>query len=247
MQMQPRLWFMLACSVLLVTACTAVGERGKTAVSEGGTQVTGREGPARFLALGDSYTIGESVASDQRWPVQLVKALRAEGIEIRPPRIIAKTGWTTDELADAVQAAEFEHRFDFVSLMIGVNNQYRGRGVDNYHEELDQLIERAIQLAGGSSGRVIVISIPDWGVTPYARKDERSASRIAEEIDAFNDVTRELAKRHGTRYVNVTDISRELADDILLVANDGLHPSPQQYRQWTKRILPVAREILGHD
>lgn len=247
MQMQLRLWFVLASSVLLVTACTAAGERGKTAVSEAGTQVTGREGPARFLALGDSYTIGESVASDQRWPVQLVKALRSEDIEIRSPRIIAKTGWTTDELMDAVQAAEFEHRFDLVSLMIGVNNQYRGRSVDTFRDELDQLIERAIQLAGGSAGRVIVISIPDWGVTPYARKDERSSSRIAEEIDAFNEVTRELAKRRGARYVNVTDISREVADDILLVANDGLHPSPQQYRRWTKRILPVAREILGHD
>lgn len=245
--MQPRLWFVLACAVLLVTACTAAGERGETAVSETETQVTEREGPARFLALGDSYTIGESVASDQRWPVQLVRKLRAEDIEIRSPRIIAKTGWTTDELADAVQAAEFEHRFDLVSLMIGVNNQYRGRGVDNFRDELDQLIERAIRLAGGASDRVIVISIPDWGVTPYARKDERSASKIAEEIDAFNDVTRELAKRHGTRHVNVTDISREVEDDILLVANDGLHPSPQQYRRWTKRILPVVREILGHD
>lgn len=245
--MQPRLWFVLACSVLLVTACTAAGERGKTAVNETGMQVTDREGPVRFLALGDSYTIGESVASDQRWPVQLVKALRTEGVEIRPPRIIAKTGWTTDELADGVQAAEFEHRFDLVTLMIGVNNQYRGRDVDNYRNELDQLIERASRLAGGEPGRVIVISIPDWGVTPYARKDGRNASEIAEEIDAFNEVNRELAKDHGARYVNITDISREVADDILLVANDGLHPSPQQYRRWTKRILPVAREILGHD
>lgn len=245
--MQPRLWFVLACSILVVAACTAAGERGKTVVSETGTQVTERQGPARFLALGDSYTIGESVASDQRWPVQLVRALRTEDVEIRKPRIIARTGWTTDELADAVQAAEFEHRFDLVSLMIGVNNQYRGRGVDNYRDELDQLIERAIRLAGGASDRVIVISIPDWGVTPFARKDERGADRIAQEIDAFNEVARELAKDHGTRYVDVTDISREVADDILLVANDGLHPSPQQYRRWTKRILPVAREILGHD
>lgn len=245
--MQPRLWFVLACSIMLVTACSAAGERGKTAVSETGTRATEREGPARFLALGDSYTIGESVASDQRWPVQLVKALRSEGIEIQSPRIIAETGWTTDELADAVQAAEPEHRFDLVSLMIGVNNQYRGRAVDDFREELDRLIERAIRLAGGSAGRVILISIPDWGVTPYARKDERSPERIAAEIDAFNDVIRELAKRHGTRHVNVTDISREVADDILLVANDGLHPSPQQYRRWTKRILPVAREILGGD
>lgn len=245
--MQPRQWFVLACSVLLVTACTAAGERGKTTVSEAGTRVTEREGPARFLALGDSYTIGESVASDQRWPAQLVRKLRAEDIEIRPPRIIAKTGWTTDELADAVQDAELEQRFDLVSLMIGVNNQYRGRGVDNYRHELEHLVERAIRLAGGEAGRVIVISIPDWGVTPFARKDERSTAEIAGEIDAFNEVTRELAKHHGTRYVNVTDISREVADDILLVANDGLHPSPQQHRRWTKRILPVAREILGHD
>lgn len=240
-------WLLSAGMVLLLAACSATAERTDGEMNTAETSKKEREGPARFLALGDSYTIGESVASDQRWPVQLVRALRKEGIETAAPRIIAKTGWTTDELAKAVEDAALEPGYDLVTLMIGVNNQYRGRGVDNYHDELEDLLERSIRLADGAADHVIMISIPDWGVTPFARKDERSAEEIAEEIAAFNAVNRELAESHGARYVNVTDISREVADDILLVANDGLHPSAQQYRRWTKRILPVAREILKQD
>lgn len=237
-------WLFLTCAALLVAGCGATAEQGKSGVSKAEAAAVEREGPARFLALGDSYTIGESVASNQRWPVQLVRALRADDVEVEKPRVIAKTGWTTDELSEAVEDAGLERRFDLVSLMVGVNDQYRGRSSDNYRDDLEPLLERAIELAGGEPGRVIVVSIPDWGVTPFARKDERSAARIAEEIDAFNDVNRSLAEQYGARYVGVTDISREVADDILLVANDGLHPSPQQYRRWTQRILPVAREIL---
>ncbi len=244
--MQRKNGFFLACAVLFLSACSATVENGKPGVSDTKTAGPERQGPARFLALGDSYTIGESVASDQRWPVQLVKALRAEDIEVRQPRIIARTGWTTDELAGAIEAAELKHEFDLVTLMVGVNDQYRGHAVEDYRGEMERLVERAVQLAGGEARRVIVISIPDWGVTPFARKDERTPDRIAGEIDAFNAVNRKLAESHGTRYVDVTDISREVADDILLVANDGLHPSPQQYRRWTQRILPVARDILGN-
>lgn len=242
--MQWKNWFFLTCAALLVAGCGATAEHGKSGVSDAETAAAKREGPARFLALGDSYTIGESVASNQRWPVQLVRALRADDVEVAKPRIIAKTGWTTDELSEAVEDADLEQRFDLVSLMVGVNDQYRGRSTDDYRDDMVPLLERAIELAGGVPGRVIVVSIPDWGVTPFARKDERSAARIAGEIDAFNDVNRALAEEYGARYVDVTDISREVADDILLVANDGLHPSPQQYRRWTQRIRPVAREIL---
>lgn len=242
--MQWKNWLLLTCAALLAAGCGATAERGEPGVSDAETAVK-REGPARFLALGDSYTIGESVASNQRWPVQLVRALRADDVEMAKPRIIARTGWTTDELAGAVEDAGLKGEFDLVSLMVGVNDQYRGRSVANYRNEFEQLLKRAIRLAGGVPGRVVVVSIPDWGVTPFARKDERSTAEIGEQIDAFNDANRALAEQYGTRYVDVTDISREVAEDILLVANDGLHPSPQQYHRWTQRILPVAREILA--
>lgn len=235
----------LIVAFMTMAACSQPAERGTSTVADKGGELEPRTGPASFLALGDSYTIGESVASDQRWPVMLARRLRSSGIEIQKPRIIAETGWTTDELREAIEAAELEPPYDLVTLLIGVNDQYRGRGAPHYRGEFEGLLERAVRLAGGAPSRVIVVSIPDWGVTPFARKDERGAGQIAEEIAAYNAVNREITEQHGAHYVNVTDISKEVADDILLVANDGLHPSAQQYRRWTDRILPVAREILG--
>lgn len=224
--------------------CAQTAERSSD-VSASDSRSTTREGPARYLALGDSYTIGEAVASDQRFPVLLVKRLRKAGIEIGNPKIVAKTGWTTDELDEAIDKAQLEPPYDLVTLLIGVNNQYRGRGVAEYRGQFEDLLERSVKLAGGEAAHVVVVSVPDWGVTPFARKDERTREEIAEAIDAFNAVNREITGDHGARYIDVTDISREVADDILLVANDGLHPSAQQYRRWTDRILPVAREIIG--
>lgn len=234
-------------ALMLAAGCGQTVEKPADSVAAPDSKSVTEEGPARYLALGDSYTIGEAVASDQRWPVMLVERLRKAGIEIRRPRIIARTGWTTGELLEAVEEAEIGNDHDLVTLLIGVNNQYRGQGVPAYRGEFEELLERAIRFAAGDPKRVIVVSIPDWGVTPFARRDERGRQRIAEEIAAFNAVNREITEEHGARYVNVTDISKEVADDILLVANDGLHPSAQQYRRWTDRVLPVAREILGGD
>ena len=232
-------------SLLLALGCGQTAEKPTTDMASAAQDKSRKEGPARYLALGDSYTIGEAVASDQRWPVMLVKRLRKAGIEIRQPRIIAKTGWTTGELLEAMEAAKIEPGYELVTLLIGVNNQYRGNEVPEYRDEFEELLEQAVRFAAGEPERVIVVSIPDWGVTPFARKDERGRETIAEEINAFNAVNRTVTEKHGAHYVNVTDISREVADDILLVANDGLHPSAQQYRRWTDRILPLAREILG--
>jgi len=243
--MLKKLGWMPVVTALLLAGCGQTMERQMESPENDGVKTVQREGPARYLALGDSYTIGESVASDQRWPVQLVKRLRKGGIKIQRPKIIAKTGWTTDELSEAINKTELTPPYDLVTLLIGVNNQYRKRDVAEYRGEFEDLLERAVRLAGGEPERVIVVSIPDWGVTPFARKDERSAGEIATAIEAFNAVNREITQTHGARYVNVTDISREVADDILLVANDGLHPSAQQYRRWTDRVLPVAREILS--
>lgn len=199
---------------------------------------------AHFLALGDSYTIGEGVQISERWPAQLVACLRAEGIDLGEPQIVARTGWTTDELSAAIDATRFEPSYALVTLSIGVNNQYRGRGVDEYRKQFRSLLARAVALAGGEPRRVIVVSIPDWGVTPFARGGGRDAPTVATQIDAFNSKAREETNTQGARYVDVTGLSRDPRVCGLLAA-DGLHPSGAQYAHWVERIAPVAREILN--
>jgi lysophospholipase L1-like esterase len=193
--------------------------------------------PIRFLALGDSYTIGESVAPSDRWPNRLARALR-----IPEPQIIAKTGWTTDELSAAIDAADPKGPFDLVTLLIGVNNQYRGRSADEYRQQFAALLERAIGFAGGSAQRVVVVSIPDWGVTPYAAGRDRA--RIASEIDRFNAIGREETARAGARWVDITPISLRAAAEPTLIAPDGLHPSAAMYAEWVKLIEPVAAKAV---
>ncbi|MCU0756580.1 MAG: SGNH/GDSL hydrolase family protein, partial [Xanthomonadales bacterium] len=186
----------------------------------------------RILALGDSYTIGESVPAEQRWPVQLAALLRKRGLSVAEPQIIAKTGWTTDELSTAMDAATLTPPYDLVTLLIGVNNQYRGREVDNYRGEFRALLDRAIDLAGDRPERILVLSIPDWGVTPFAREKQRDAAIVAAEIDAYNAVNREEAQRSGIAWVNITPMTREAATDTTLLAEDGLHPSGRDYARW---------------
>lgn len=186
----------------------------------------------RYLALGDSYTIGESVAEEGRFPNQLAKELG-----IAAPRIIAKTGWTTDELNAAIDAANVTGTYDLVTLLIGVNNQYRGRDAEEYRRELAALLQRAIGFAGGDAKKVVVVSIPDWGVTPFA--EGRDRAKIATEIDRYNAVNREEASRAGAKYADITPISR--GNDPALVAPDGLHPSAKQYGEWAKVIARNAR------
>jgi lysophospholipase L1-like esterase len=199
----------------------------------------------RFLALGDSYTIGESVAVTDRWPVQLARQLRKNGIDVADPQIIAKTGWTTDELSSAIDAAKPNGPYALVTLLIGVNNQYRGRDAEQYRKEFAALLQRAIAFAGGSPKRVVVVSIPDWGVTPYATGRDRA--KIAAEIDRFNAINAEETKRAGARYADVTPGSRHVSTDPTLVAPDGLHPSAAMYAQWVTVILPQAEAALkGH-
>ena len=199
----------------------------------------------RYLALGDSYTIGEGVAEAGRWPVQLARALRAGGIALGDPRIIATTGWTTDELAAALDAAEPLGRFDFVSLAIGVNNQYRGRDVGEYREQFAALLDRAIGFAGGRADRVLVLSIPDWGVTPFAVAGGRDVAQIAAQLDAYNAAAAEVCARRGVAFVDITAVSRERGAQAAMLVDDALHPSADMYALWTARALPVARRLLG--
>jgi lysophospholipase L1-like esterase len=193
--------------------------------------------PLHYLALGDSYTIGEAVPATGRWPVQLVHQLRARGVAIDDPHIIAVTGWTTDELSAAMDAATFTPPYDLVTLLIGVNNQYRGRAAGEYRSQFSGLLRRAIALAGGRAAHVVVVSIPDWGVTRFAREQDRDPAQIARALDVYNAIARDEAGRAGTRWVDITPISRRHPD---LVADDGLHPGAAQYTLWTDAILPAA-------
>lgn len=199
----------------------------------------------RYLALGDSYTIGEGVPESGRWPVQLAHALRADGLPMADPRIIAQTGWTTDELDAAIDAVHPLAEYDLVSLLIGVNNQYRGRSVDEYRAQFTGLLERAIGFAQWRRERVLVLSIPDWGITPFAIGDARGATLIGAEIDAFNLAARQVCGERGIAFVDITAASRERGAEAAMLVDDGLHPSSAMYVQWTRLALPVARQLLA--
>ncbi|MGH8026117.1 MAG: SGNH/GDSL hydrolase family protein [Pseudoxanthomonas sp.] len=198
----------------------------------------------RYLALGDSYTIGEGVPENGRWPVQLAAALRADGIPMADPRIIAQTGWTTDELDAAIDAVHPLAEYDLVSLLIGVNNQYRGRDLDEYRTQFAGLLERAIGFAQWRRERVLALSIPDWGITPFAVSDARSAARIGAEIDAFNSAARAVCLERGVAFVDITAVSRARGAEVEMLVDDALHPSAAMYAQWTRLALPVARDLL---
>lgn len=200
-------------------------------------------GEIRILSLGDSYTIGEAVGEHERWPVRLAAMLRARGIGVADPVIVAKTGWTTDELSLGIDAASPSGPFDLVTLLIGVNNQYRGRSSTEYRGQFRALFERAVTFAGGRADRVIVLSIPDWGVTPFAGGRDRA--QIAADIDAFNAINRAESLRRGSQYVDVVPVSRNAGADASLVATDGLHPSGAMYAAWADLALPAVLNALG--
>lgn len=203
------------------------------------------EPPLRYLALGDSYTIGESVPEDGRWPVQLAAGLRERGVPVAEPRIIATTGWTTDELSAAMDAAEPLGQWDFVSLLIGVNNQYRGRSLAEYELQFAGLLERAIEFARGEASRVIVLAIPDWGVTPFAIQSGRDRGQIAAQLDALNLSAQRMTEARGARFVDTAPASRERGGEVAMLADDGLHPSAALYALWAAAAMPAAQAALA--
>jgi lysophospholipase L1-like esterase len=196
----------------------------------------------RFLALGDSYTIGEGVAEGERWPMLLADILRAHGY-LAQVRIVAHTGWTTDELGRGIQGTQLSPPYDLVTLLIGVNNQYRGHDLDEYREGFRFLLGEAVGYARGDPERVLVLSIPDWGVTPFA--DGRDPGKIAAEIDRFNAVNRQESETAGVHYVEITGESRTDARDPSFLASDGLHPSGKMYAAWANLALPAALAALS--
>lgn len=188
-----------------------------------------------YLALGDSYTIGEQVAYAANFPNQTVALLRQHNIAIADPVIIATTGWTTDELQSAIREKNMQETFSIVSLLIGVNNQYRGRSLENYQEEFTALIQQAIRFTQDRAEQVFVLSVPDWGVTPFAEGKDRA--QIAQEIDAYNHAAQTIAAAHHCHFIDITDSTRANGSDLLYLAEDQLHPSAQEYQIWAERFV----------
>lgn len=188
-----------------------------------------------YLALGDSYTIGESVPESDRFPVILVEKLKDKNLKFKAPRIIATTGWTTGELLEAIEKENIRENFDLVTLLIGVNNQYRGLSIEEYRIELQELLRRALIFSANKPENVRVISIPDWGVSPFASGRDRDA--IAREIDAFNLVKKEETEKLNIPFINITEISRSGLDKEIYFANDGLHFSGEMHALWVDEIL----------
>lgn len=190
-----------------------------------------------YLALGDSYTIGESVPAEESFPSQLTAKLNKSGANYTQPEIIAKTGWTSNELIQAIESRNLNQKFDLVTLLIGVNNQYRGYSENTYRTEFRKLLKTAIAFAGNKKSRVYVVSIPDWGVTPFAKKSNRDLEKISRDIDLFNAINKDETQQEGVAYIDITEASRKAANDITLIADDGLHPSAKMYSEWVDSLM----------
>jgi lysophospholipase L1-like esterase len=202
-----------------------------------------------YLALGDSYTIGEQVPFAENFPNQTIQLLRKSGFSFYAPEIIAKTGWTTDELSIAIDYTTFLETYDIVSLLIGVNNQYRGRSANEFKIEFEQVLQKAIQFTGNRPYRVFVLSIPDWGVTPFAEAhlpegQGKNRKQIAEEIDDYNYICETSAKEFHANYINITSSQREHGNKTEFLASDGLHPSGQEYKKWAAKLTEAIFKQL---
>lgn len=187
------------------------------------------------LALGDSYTIGEAVEEHERWPVLLAQRLKKDTI-LMQPTIVATTGWTTDELQKGIVGADLEKTYDFVSLLIGVNNQYRGYPIKQYEAEFKELLNQAIQFADGNPYHVIVVSIPDYGVTSFAQEKMLDSEKIMHELDSYNAIAEKISRLRDVKFINITPKSRMAKENPSLIASDGLHPSGEMYKMWVDQM-----------
>ncbi len=222
--------------LLLIFLCFSCGSRDPKIL-------TSAENPQySYLALGDSYTIGESVAEAERWPLQLAQALRDRGYKMAVPKIIAKTGWTTENLINGMENnLDVQRDFDLVSILIGVNNQYQGKPIHEYEEELRKIFRKAINHSKTMEKGVFAVSIPDYGYTPFGIAHQEE---ISEEIDRFNEVYKRVADDFNVDFYDITPISREALNDPQLVASDSLHPSKIMYRHWVEQIVNQVAQKL---
>jgi len=195
-----------------------------------------------YLALGDSYTIGEGVSLNRSFPYQVVQLLRQKELNFNAPEIIAKTGWTTSELQEAIEGSTLLSKYDFVTLLIGVNNQYRGRDAIEYKQQFEELLKKAIEIANGKKEHVIVVSIPDYSVTPYA--DSLDKEKISKEIEVFNGINKALSIQYKVRHVDITTGYKEGNEKTSLHAMDDLHPSDKEYEKWADKIVEIISSEL---
>jgi lysophospholipase L1-like esterase len=196
---------------------------------------------AKFLALGDSYTIGQSVDASERFPAQTVQLLAAQDIKVESLHYIAATGWTTFNLMSAISSKNTAADYDIVTLLIGVNDQYRGIDIGEYGAKFEELLDKAVQVARGGPNHVFVLSIPDYGYTPYGRGNKQ---QITKEIDAYNAINKEITRRKSITYIDITPSTRQAESDPSLVAYDGLHPSGKEYAKWAKMLAPLIKDVL---
>lgn len=199
-------------------------------------------GEKSFLALGDSYTIGQDVSNDQRFPAHTIALLRQSNIKIKDPQYIATTGWTTQNLIAAINQQNPSGPYDIVTLLIGVNDQYQRMDTTGYRTRFTQLLLKSIELAGNRSSHVVVLSIPDYSVTPFVHSTDKS--RVRREIDIFNMINKEITLQYKVQYLDITPSTREAENDRSLIANDGLHPSGKEYKKWAERLAPIMKEVL---
>lgn len=202
--------------------------------------------PFTYLALGDSYTIGESVPAEENYPTRAINLLKAQGVNVSSPRIVAKTGWTTGELQDAINREKLSKKYDFVTLLIGVNNQYRNLETSIFVRDFESLLKKALAFAGNNNRRVVVFSIPDWSVTPYAKtnlpdKFGRDAAVVSKQIDEYNAACKIISEKHKVEFVDITPGTRDAATDSALVAGDGLHPSGKEYAKWAEKLSSIMK------
>ncbi|PSR57387.1 lysophospholipase [Adhaeribacter arboris] len=231
----------LASWLTLIVVCLACNNKDSFMYQEPASPTIAAK--YTYLALGDSYTIGESVATENRWTYYLVAYLRQSGIAINYPVTIARTGWTTAELQEGIRANNITTTYDLVTLLIGVNNQYRGQSLETYRTEFRELISTSVKFAANQPTHVLVLSIPDWGVTPFA--EGRDRAKITQEIIAFNLVAKEECQQAGVGFVDITPASYKAIQDESYVATDKLHFSGKMYNEWAALALPAARAVFG--
>lgn len=196
-----------------------------------------------YLALGDSYTIGEGVPLHESFPYQVVQLLRDKNLHIHAPEIVAQTGWTTLELAEHILHTKFSESYDFVTLLVGANNQYRSLNAEDYKNDFEFLLKKALHFADDKNDHVIVLSIPDWSVTSFAK--DKDIKKISEEIDILNNINAAIAKQNRVNYISITESTRKAINDPSLLADDGLHPSGKEYAKWSRQIAEYIEKMLN--
>ena len=229
-------------SIITAFLCTCLLACAKHKPADNGYVAPYAGGPVKkWLALGDSYTIGQSVNIAESFPAQTANLLKQSGINMGLPDYIATTGWTTDDLAVAIQTKN-PGMYDVVSLLIGVNDQYQRHDTTGYRQRFTNLLDKAIQLANGKKQNVFVLSIPDYSVTPFAAGSD--TARIRKELDWFNGINKSVTDAYTIAYLDITPLTREALTDRSLLASDGLHPSGKEYKLWADRLAPVMARVL---